>query len=239
MQRALAKARERRDKKTDAKKTKSASAELSTKKKESYAIAELNALDGIGNLCPEGWLWQPRGFYDNAVPNGAPFAEDEIVSFDEFKSRIPIAAKANAAMQRAVEMSASMVQDLSGWNAIELNRDTDNCFRVVELGIADGSEVVVVASPVLKIIQGEPVLMFVAPKENLSQDPTKDNTTFRFRILKGHTIENLLLHRNYVVWANLAIVLFGLVTGWIGIQQLLGVEVKNSPIRKFRRILDI
>ena len=70
-------------------------------------------------------------------------------------------------------------------------RDRENCFRIVELGIP-ACDVVIVGKPRLEYNQsGEPYIVIGEP--DVSVDYTEER--FFFRILRGHTIKNLLKMR--------------------------------------------
>jgi hypothetical protein len=170
----------------------------------------LSALESIGELVPDGWFWQANGFYDNHIPMNVPYADDEVVTFQEFQKRMHVAAIQNAYKQTAVRSSDNLEQQ----------RDAENCFRVVELGIKDGAEVVVLATPMMKNggqdVNYEKVLTFVAPKQQASYDDPQ----FRFRILKGHTVENLIKHRNGSTWAYFGFAVMGVITVVVGVDMI-------------------
>merc|ERR1712107_820101 len=126
---------------------------------------------------------------------------DEMLTYQELRSRIPVAASLNAKNQDAT--------DLSG-QAMRGARDADNCFRIVELGIPAGSDVVIVARP---IFQGGPRPIHLSP-------PRSPGNVFdarsQFRILQGHTIKNLIQHRNASMRIYFGFCLIGVLTAYYG-----------------------
>jgi len=93
-----------------------------------------------------------------------------------------IAAGQNAKHQEATEYGESLMKRV---------RDEENCFRIVELGIPAG-DVVVFCKPSLEYTSsGEPHIVLGDPQR--SEDFGEQR--YYFRILKGHTIENLLKMR--------------------------------------------
>ena len=103
----------------------------------------------------------------------------QVLDFPSFFARLPVAKQENSRHQEATKM---------GYDEMMRHRDEENCFRFAEIAIPAFSEVVVVAKPEYtpsgKIALGPP-----DPKKNVS------DAQFEFRILKGHTAANLLLHR--------------------------------------------
>ena len=105
-----------------------------------------------------------------------------MLSYDEFRRRLPIAAKENSEHQEATEMSPK---------AMMKARDKENCFRIVELGIP-ACDVVIVGKPRLEYSDnGKPLIVIGEP----DQPTYYDKERFNFRILRGHTIKNLLKMR--------------------------------------------
>ena len=139
------------------------------------------ALAELGNICPAGWLWDGRGFYDNNLSERSwmSYYPTQVLDFPSFFARLPVAKQENSRHQEATKM---------GYDEMMRHRDEENCFRFAEIAIPAFSEVVVVAKPEYtpsgKIALGPP-----DPKKNVS------DAQFEFRILKGHTAANLLLHR--------------------------------------------
>lgn len=66
-------------------------------------------------------------------------------------------------------------------------RDKENGFRIVELGIQNGTEVTIVAKPEYDANEKR-VIRLVEPQASESQE-------LQFSILKGHTIDNFLKQR--------------------------------------------
>jgi len=141
--------------------------------------ASLGLLDGLGRLSPNNWYWNGKAFYDNRPGSWSSFPGKEMVDYVEFKRRMEIAAHENARYQMATDgNTASMTR----------KRDEENCFRVVELGIPS-CDVVVVSKPRLEYTNsGEAHIVLGEP----DQDQDYNTQRFYFRILKGHTIDNLL-----------------------------------------------
>lgn len=111
-------------------------------------------LDTIGQISPNNWYWTPKAYYDNNEPlrNWAKWPKNELISYSELRQRIITAAQLNNQHQEIVEWGHNLAAE----------RDADNCFRVVELGIPEGEEVTVLASP--RIIEGsDRKITFVSP----------------------------------------------------------------------------
>ena len=107
-------------------------------------------LDAIGSLSPENWYWNGKGFYDNKPGHWAKFPGIEMLNYNEFKKRIPIAANQNAECQEITEWSPEKMK---------AERDRENCFRIVELGIPV-CDVVIVGKPRLEYSDsGEPLIV--------------------------------------------------------------------------------
>jgi hypothetical protein len=92
----------------------------------------------------------------------------EVLTYDAFKARIPEAAKLNAQYQEATEVSQDTMRK---------NRDNDNCFRFVELGIS-ASDVTVLGSP---WVEDDGSITVGPPPATDSVDTAR----FEFRILKA------------------------------------------------------
>ena len=105
-----------------------------------------------------------------------------MLNYQEFKRRVRIAAEENSRHQEATEMSPDEMRRA---------RDTDNCFRIVELGIPS-CDVVIVGKPRLEYSSnGEPEIVIGEP----DQPADFGEERFNFRILRGHTVENLIKMR--------------------------------------------
>ena len=146
-------------------------------------------------LGPSGWLWNGKGFYDNNSSRAAWMSHygASVVRFPEFAQRLATAREENCRHQRASEWDYHTMQQM---------RDEENCFRFVELGIS-ASEVVVVARPHYE--GGRIVLRPPVAKD-------AGEAQFEFRILKGHTAEQLLKHRNASVLVFVGFAVMGLAT---------------------------
>ena len=152
----------------------------------------VNALDQIGKLVPNGWVFHPKGFYDNNPGTVWPsFKKVEEVNYTEFKRRIAITKEEN-----------SKHQEYTYWNYDKMmkKRDDENCFRVVELGIPNYFDVVLLARPVVDDVTGD--IKLVSPEEANFLDISK--ARFYFRILWGNdNIDNLMKHRKASMQAYL------------------------------------
>ena len=96
------------------------------------------ALDQLGRLIPDGWLWTANAFYDNRPGKWASHTVTEVLDYEQFKIQVEKASEENSLNQEATAMSPqNMVQA----------RDSENCFRIVELGIANESDVVILGRP--------------------------------------------------------------------------------------------
>jgi len=157
------------------------------------------------------------------------------------------------------------------------NRDAENCFRIVELGIPANEEVTVLASP--RVIEGsERKITFVSPdytrseEEKLSWESQfilgelgkkgimantgqiKDARTnlstqalrnvrkpnidfdsmmprFRFRILRGHTISNLIKHRNSSLLSYAGLGAVGAILSALGAE-----DMRKGNKKKMRKV---
>ena len=117
-----------------------------------------------------------------------------------------------------------------------------NCFRVVEMGVESGSDVVVLGRPQLQLSAGLSADFSADFSDNTDADTKADTTMtqkhtidtdrtplvigppkpidsgnitdprFSFRILKGHSIDNLLKHRNGNMLAYLGLAAMGVFT---------------------------
>ena len=155
------------------------------------------ALAALGALRPSGWLWNGKGFYDNNSSEQSWMSHHgtAMVSFGEYVKRLATAREENCRHQRASEWDYATMQ---------ARRDGENCFRFVELGIS-ASEVVVVAKPHFDEHGHRIVLR--APEKKAA-----DEAQFEFRILRGHTAEQLLKHRNVSIQVFVGFTLMGLAT---------------------------
>ena len=97
-----------------------------------------SALDQLGRLIPDGWLWTANAFYDNRPGKWASHTRTEILDYKQFKIQAEKASEENSLYQQATTMSPQ--------NMVKA-RDSDNCFRIVELGIPNNSDVVIVGMP--------------------------------------------------------------------------------------------
>ena len=76
-------------------------------------------------------------------------------------------------------------------DAMRRTRDKENCFRIVELGIPS-CDVVIVGKPRLEYSRnGEPEIVIGEP----DQPAHHGDERFNFRILRGHTVKNLIKMR--------------------------------------------
>ena len=116
--------------------------------------SQTGVLDALGKLSPQGWYWNGKAFYDNRPGRWASFPGKEMLSYDEFSRRIPLAAIENAKHQEATELSPQEMRN---------TRDSDNCFRIVELGIP-ACDVVILGKPHLEYSKsGEPQIVISEP----------------------------------------------------------------------------
>jgi hypothetical protein len=73
-------------------------------------------------------------------------------------------------------------------------RDSENCFRVVEMGVGRGSEVVILGKPQVRDgPNGQHTVVEIGPPDKETQKSV--DPQFMFRILKGGTVDNLVKHR--------------------------------------------
>lgn len=157
------------------------------------------------------FLWEPRGYYDfeTNMPNYATDTESKMVSPSELSQKLQSAAKVNSAQTPFCEPTFSRAS-LPG------RRDEENCFRVTELAIPRGSDVVVLAKPV-KTPNGKVTLVPPNSAEDGADVDNPDAQRYRFRILKGHSIENLLKQRSVNIQAYYGFACTGVfLTMWAG-----------------------
>jgi len=175
---------------------------------------------------PAKFLWEPRGFYDSVKGGGyddvpayasARFRRTEMVSAAELTERAKVAARENSRSTPYCEPTFSRAE-------LEQRRDQENCFRYTELAIPRGTPVTVLARPmVAEAGTGEGAecrVRLVSPlgaeEARDAREPKADR--FRFRILKGHTVENLLRQRDLNVNAYYGLALVGLAfAGWAAV----------------------
>lgn len=166
-------------------------------------VHETSALDELGRLSPNGWHWDGHGYYDNNPGSWSKWVGKEVLDYEDFKQRLPEAARLNALGQEATEVSPS---------EMEANRDDDNCFRFAELGIS-ASDVTVLGSPKREedgsITIGPPPVTSSHIKER-----------FEFRILRGHTIENLIKHSQGSLQVYFGLACMGLFTVFAGEEMI-------------------
>ena len=119
----------------------------------------------------------------------------------DFKNRMKVAAKENSVYQEATK---------KGPEEMRRDRDKENCFRISELGIPNHADVVVLGKPQMMLGNdadgGE---FIIGPPDQAS---SIDNPRFYFRILKGHTIDNLMKHRAFSLKAYLGFAGMGMLT---------------------------
>jgi hypothetical protein len=184
-----------------------------------------NALDSIGRLMPNGWLWSGKGFYDNRPGSWASYPDVEVVDYDTFRRRIGVASQENGRHQEAVDDDGS---------SLDSTRDRDNCFRVVELGVPADSDVVVLGKPQLLLGQdvgrsssGGSSLAICPPEAH--PDRNIADARFLFRILKGHTVDNLVKHRNASMLVYLGFASMAAATVYVGEEKIRdSLEVQYS-----------
>lgn len=189
-----------------------------------------SVLEGIGEAfrsgpTPAKFLWEPRGFYDSVRGGGyddvpayaTKYRKTEMVTARELLDRAQVAAKENARHTPHCEPTFTRLE-------LEQRRDEENCFRYTELAIPRGTPVTILARPmVAQAGTGEGVdcnIRLVSPGCDEGPGPFNADAKnlkdrFRFRILKGHQVENLLRHRelNPTAYYGLALVAMAFI-GW-------------------------
>jgi hypothetical protein len=173
---------------------------------------------------PAKFLWEPRGFYDSVRGGGyddvpayinAKFRRTEMVSAYELVERAQVAARENSRSTPYCEPTFSRAE-------LEQRRDLENCFRYTELAIPRGCPVTILARPMIaEAGTGEGAecrVRLVSPlsSEEAAREGTDSKADrFRFRILKGHRVENLLRHRDLNVTIYYVLTFLGLsLIGW-------------------------
>lgn len=124
----------------------------------------------------------------------------ESLGFEEFFSRIAVASEENSMHQEATVKSKEEMR---------ADRNAENCFRFVELGIPNFADVIVVGRPsyqamipgkskgginIGEISKQEACMLVLSPPCDKLSGADIDDPLFQFRILKGHTIESLRSH---------------------------------------------
>ncbi|CAE7812109.1 CACNA1B [Symbiodinium sp. CCMP2592] len=173
---------------------------------------------------PAKFLWEPRGFYDSVRGGGyddvpayatGRFRKTEMISARELLDRAQAAGKENTRYTPHCEPTFSRAE-------LEQRRDEENCFRYTELAIPRGIPVTILARPMIaEAGTGEGAdcnIRLVSPQGD-EGPPHADlknlKDRFRFRILRGHQVENLLRHRelNPTAYYGLALVAIAFI-GW-------------------------
>jgi len=140
---------------------------------------------------PAQFLWEPKGFYDhegNDLPNGATFKTRGMVSAAQLLQQAQQAATENTRITNFCEPTFQRSE-------LDLRRNDENCFRYTELAIPRGTPVTILARPV-KDANGSLKLVPPNKAEHGMDDSNPDAERFRFRILHGHSVENLIKQRN-------------------------------------------
>lgn len=141
-----------------------------------------SVLDELGTLSPKKWNFNPKSFYDDSedVAEWAAWPKQEVVPYAELKHRIPKASKQTGKHRTKKGVGVPVKE----WQAL---RDKENGFRIVEMGIPNGTEVTIVAKPEYDANESR-VIRLVEPQTNETQE-------LQFSVLKGHTIDNFLKQR--------------------------------------------
>ena len=160
------------------------------------------ALEEIGRIVPNGWTWNGKGFYDNRERGWSTHAGIGVFAFREFRKKMKEAAEENALYQEASLYPTAMMRKM---------RDSENCFRFAEIGISSG-DVTVLGKPV----STRNGIKLVPPK----QPKDIDDPRFLFRILQGHSIENLQYHRMAALRVYLGFAVMGVATVFAGEEQI-------------------
>lgn len=176
------------------------------------------ALHGISEAYgSRKFLWEPRGFYDanprkhekgeDDLPSYAVDRTSEMVSVDELLAKAANAAEINSRMTSYCEPTFRR-------ELLQKRRNEENCFRVTELGIPRGCEVTVLARPV-KDAAGNVRLVAPNSAEDGADVDHPDAQRYRFRIMKGHTVDNILRQRSLNMMAYKGFAILGAsITAW-------------------------
>lgn len=166
-------------------------------------IEDLGQEIGAGK---SSFLWEPRAFYDmgshddlqcgdwNGFPPYARDTQTEMVSANELITRAQAAAQENS-------RETTLCEPTFARNDLLPRRDQENCFRFTELAIPSGEKVTILGKP---IIQPETGGVKLVPPDDAMDGGDKDLAEaerYRFRILRGHTVENLLVQRRLSIIA--------------------------------------
>lgn len=154
----------------------------------------LGAIDKAAKtVADKRFLWEPRGYYnydwwDAPIPDWCSFRESEFVTGTELASRAQVAAKENSANTDHCEPTFSREE-------LPSLRSKECCYRYAELAIPKGEPVTILARPVKS--GGGRTIALVPPHdaENGEDKDLAEASRYRFRILKGHTFNNLLKQR--------------------------------------------
>jgi len=188
-----------------------------------HVLEEIAEAFRVGQT-PAKFLWEPRGFYDSVRGGGyddvpayatGRFRKTEMISARELLDRAQAAGKENTRYTPHCEPTFSRAE-------LEQRRDEENCFRYTELAIPRGIPVTILARPMIaEAGTGEGAdcnIRLVSPQGD-EGPPHADlknlKDRFRFRILRGHQVENLLRHRelNPTAYYGLALVAIAFI-GW-------------------------
>ncbi|CAE7884733.1 CACNA1B [Symbiodinium microadriaticum] len=188
-----------------------------------HVLEEIGEAFRVGQT-PAKFLWEPRGFYDSVRGGGyddvpayatGRFRKTEMISARELLDRAQAAGKENTRYTPHCEPTFTRGE-------LEQRRDEENCFRYTELAIPRGIPVTILARPMIaEAGTGEGAdcnIRLVSPQGD-EGPPHADlknlKDRFRFRILRGHQVENLLRHRelNPTAYYGLALVAIAFI-GW-------------------------
>jgi hypothetical protein len=153
-----------------------------------------NILKEIGEKSTsKDWKWIPKTFYDGDLPKWGKWLTTETVTFKEYFDRVSEAAELHI-------KNAIALFDISK------SRSEENGYRIVSLAIPNNEKVTIVAKPTAIIGNDGNVSIQLNPIEETEKE-------FKFRILKGHDISNLVLHSKkgfnlYIFFAFTSLLLF-------------------------------
>jgi len=156
-----------------------------------------SVLRGIGAAYPASkFLWEPRGFYDknNASESRLP----DYVPLEDQNSKMVGAAELLEKASRAASLNSEKTpycEPTFSRESLRARRNEESCFRITELAIPRGSDVTILGKPVTNP-QGKVMLVPPNSAEDGADVDNPDAQRYRFRILKGHTVENLLKQRS-------------------------------------------
>lgn len=158
------------------------------------------------------YLFEPCGFYDTPLDKD----KDGIPKYASLQTACMVDARNFAAMAKKAAKENSrhtpFCEPIFQREELLKRRESENCFRFVEEAIPRGSLVTLVAKPQVAL-QGARCRVTLVPPSYTDVggwSSRLDPRHFRFRILKGHTVLNLLKQRSLSIAIYYVVVVLGI-----------------------------